>query len=88
MLVRVEIEEIEIVFRFGLKLGRLIRGVQEIEISPEFMEKVCGAMFGSRVGAFLLMVDHQISERKHVILLFDLALLAEFKEHWILTLFG
>jgi hypothetical protein len=52
------------------------------------MEKVCGTMFGASVGAFLLLVDDQISERKHVILLFDLALLAEFKEHWILTLLG
>jgi hypothetical protein len=62
MLVCVEIEEIEIVFRFGLKLGRLIRGVQEIEICTEFMEKVCRAMLGSRVGTFLLLVDVQISE--------------------------
>jgi len=45
-------------------------------------------MLGPRVGAFLLMVDDQISERKYVILLFGLALLAEFKEHWILTLLG
>ncbi len=87
ILVGIEIEEIEIIFCFVLILGSLM-DVQEINIIPEFMEYISRAMFCTRVGAFLLLINDQISERKYVILLFRLALLAEFKEHWILACLG
>ena len=86
LLICIEIEEIEIIFCIVLILGSGMF-FQEIEFIPEFMEYICRAMFCARIGAFLLLIDDEISERKHVILLFRLALLAEFKEYWVLTWF-
>jgi hypothetical protein len=84
MLIGVKIEEIEIFFHFVLILSSLM-DIQEIKVVAEFMEYICRTMLCACVGAFLFLSNDQISERKYVILLFRLAFLAEFKEHWIFT---